>query len=106
MNKLILYALSFSDSPRNTSIARPSFGSVLENDNVTLICRSDANPAVQLYRWYKMDKETQILIGNLAVLSIKASRDTTRVFCEAKNDLGTDRSSLSQLDVKCKYMYV
>uniref|UniRef100_A0A8C6SNM6 Ig-like domain-containing protein n=1 Tax=Neogobius melanostomus TaxID=47308 RepID=A0A8C6SNM6_9GOBI len=87
-------------SPRNTTISRLSFGPVVENDDVTLTCSSDASPAARLYRWYKADAETDTHIRDSAVLTMKASKDTTQIFCEALNDLGTDRSAVTHLDVR------
>uniref|UniRef100_A0A8C6SL42 Ig-like domain-containing protein n=1 Tax=Neogobius melanostomus TaxID=47308 RepID=A0A8C6SL42_9GOBI len=87
-------------SPRNTTISRLSFGAVVENDDVTLTCSSDASPAARLYRWYKADAETDTHIRDSAVLTMKASKDTTQIFCEALNDLGTDRSAVTHLDVR------
>uniref|UniRef100_A0A3B4BAV7 Ig-like domain-containing protein n=1 Tax=Periophthalmus magnuspinnatus TaxID=409849 RepID=A0A3B4BAV7_9GOBI len=83
----------------NTSIS-PT-GPVTEHSNMSLSCSSDANPAVQHYHWYKADGGTHTLIGNSSVLNTKASRDTTAIFCEVQNHLGTDRSVVKQLDVQC-----
>uniref|UniRef100_A0A8C6SNS5 Ig-like domain-containing protein n=1 Tax=Neogobius melanostomus TaxID=47308 RepID=A0A8C6SNS5_9GOBI len=92
--------LNVQYSPRNTTISRLSFGPVVENDDVTLTCSSDASPAARLYRWYKADAETDTHIRDSAVLTMKASKDTTQIFCEALNDLGTDRSAVTHLDVR------
>ncbi|XP_055084043.1 hemicentin-2-like [Periophthalmus magnuspinnatus] len=67
---------------------------------MSLSCSSDANPAVQHYHWYKADGGTHTLIGNSSVLNMKASRDTTAIFCEAQNELGTDKSTVTPLDVQ------
>ncbi|XP_055019830.1 B-cell receptor CD22-like isoform X3 [Boleophthalmus pectinirostris] len=88
--------------PQNTTVTVQPSGPVEEYNNVTLTCHSEANPSVKHYHWYKDDNGTHTLIGHSAVLNIKASKDTTRVFCETLNDLGTDRSSLTQLPVKFK----
>uniref|UniRef100_A0A3B4BBZ2 Ig-like domain-containing protein n=1 Tax=Periophthalmus magnuspinnatus TaxID=409849 RepID=A0A3B4BBZ2_9GOBI len=76
-------------------------GPVTEHSNMSLSCSSDANPAVQHYHWYKADGGTHTLIGNSSVLNMKASRDTTAIFCEAQNELGTDNSTVTDLDVQC-----
>uniref|UniRef100_A0A8C6T1D3 Ig-like domain-containing protein n=1 Tax=Neogobius melanostomus TaxID=47308 RepID=A0A8C6T1D3_9GOBI len=88
----ILYLMTVSPS-----------GPVAEHSNVTLRCSSDASPAVQIYRWYKADGGTHSLIGNSSVLLMKASKDTTVIYCVAQNNHGTDNSTLTQLDVQCMY---
>ncbi|KAK7887007.1 hypothetical protein WMY93_026628, partial [Mugilogobius chulae] len=87
--------------PQNTIVTLSPSGPMEELINVTLTCHSEANPAVKHYHWYKEDKGSYTLIGHSAVLNITASKDITGVFCEALNDLGTDRSSLTQLLVRC-----
>ncbi|XP_055084044.1 sialoadhesin-like [Periophthalmus magnuspinnatus] len=84
--------------PRNTSIS-PT-GPVTEHSNMSLSCSSDANPAVQHYHWYKADGGTHTLMGNSSVLNMKASRDTTAIFCEAQNELGTDNSTITFLTIQ------
>ncbi|XP_055019829.1 vascular cell adhesion protein 1-like isoform X2 [Boleophthalmus pectinirostris] len=97
-----IYELDVQYPPQNTTVTVQPSGPVEEYNNVTLTCHSEANPSVKHYHWYKDDNGTHTLIGHSAVLNIKVSKDTTRVFCETLNDLGTDRSSLTQLPVKYK----
>ncbi|XP_072317726.1 sialoadhesin-like [Eucyclogobius newberryi] len=97
-----LTELDVQYQPQNTTVTVTPSGPVEEHSNVTLTCHSEANPAVKHYHWYKEDKGTYTLIGTSAVLNITASKDTTSVLCETQTDLGTDRSSLTQLLVKYK----
>lgn len=80
-------------------------GPVAELSHVTLTCSSEANPAVQHYHWYKADEGALTLIGNSAVLNFRASKDFSNILCEALNDLGTDRSSVTQLLINCRFNY-
>uniref|UniRef100_A0A3B4BBX6 Ig-like domain-containing protein n=1 Tax=Periophthalmus magnuspinnatus TaxID=409849 RepID=A0A3B4BBX6_9GOBI len=91
---------SVTDQPRNTRVTVSPSGPVTEHSNMSLSCSSDANPAVQHYHWYKADGGTHTLIGNSSVLNMKASRDTTAIFCEAQNELGADNSTVTDLDVQ------
>ncbi|KAI9999940.1 hypothetical protein NQD34_011783 [Periophthalmus magnuspinnatus] len=94
------HALNWQDRPKNTRVTVSPSGPVTEHSNMSLSCSSDANPAVQHYHWYKADGGTHTLIGNSSVLNMKASRDTTAIFCEAQNELGIDHSSIIELDVQ------
>ncbi|XP_055019823.1 sialoadhesin-like isoform X1 [Boleophthalmus pectinirostris] len=92
-------ALHWQDRPQNIRVTVSPCGPVTEQSNLSLSCSSDANPAVQHYHWYKTDGRTHTLIGNSSVLNMKASRDTTAIFCQAQNELGTGNSSTTDLDV-------
>ncbi|XP_055019800.1 sialoadhesin-like isoform X2 [Boleophthalmus pectinirostris] len=85
--------------PRNTRVTVSPSGPVTEHSNMSVSCSSDANPAVQHYHWYKTDGGTHILIGNSPVLNMKASRDTTAIFCQAQNEVGTENSTVAELNV-------
>uniref|UniRef100_A0A8C6SK44 Ig-like domain-containing protein n=1 Tax=Neogobius melanostomus TaxID=47308 RepID=A0A8C6SK44_9GOBI len=100
-----LFISFVEDRPRNTRVTVQPQTSVREHSHVSLTCSSDASPAVQHYRWYKDDGGALTVIGNSAVLTMNASKDTTAVFCEAQNDLGTDNSTFIQLDVQCMCLY-
>ncbi|XP_055019420.1 myelin-associated glycoprotein-like [Boleophthalmus pectinirostris] len=84
---------------RNTRVTVSPSGPVTEHSNIILNCSSDANPAVQHYHWYKTDGGTHTLIGNSSVLNMKASRDTTAIFCVAQNELGTENSTVTHLHI-------
>uniref|UniRef100_A0A8C6SSM2 Ig-like domain-containing protein n=1 Tax=Neogobius melanostomus TaxID=47308 RepID=A0A8C6SSM2_9GOBI len=92
--------------PRNLSVTVNPPGAVPEHSNVTLKCSSEAHPPAQLYHWYNSDGLKDTLIGNSSVLNIKASKDTTAVFCEAQNDVGPERSTVTQLDILCTTLHI
>ncbi|KAK7887008.1 hypothetical protein WMY93_026629 [Mugilogobius chulae] len=93
-------SVSEGNQPTNTRVTVSPSGPVTEHSNVSLTCSSDANPAVQHYHWYKADGGTHTLIGNSAVLNMKASRETTVIFCEAQNARGAENSTIIKLDVQ------
>uniref|UniRef100_A0A673A2D7 Ig-like domain-containing protein n=1 Tax=Sphaeramia orbicularis TaxID=375764 RepID=A0A673A2D7_9TELE len=77
--------------PKNTTFLVSPSGSVQEGTNVVLKCSSDANPAVQIYTWYRADPQHETLIHTGPDLTITASRNTGAFLCQAENDLGTER---------------
>ncbi|XP_072249504.1 myelin-associated glycoprotein-like [Leuresthes tenuis] len=89
-----------SYSPKGTSVSVSPSGPVPENSNVTLTCRSDANPPVKSYTWYRADGDQETFIGTEPVLNIEASKVRQPFFCKATNDLGVGRSSNEQIDVQ------
>ncbi|XP_074508674.1 myelin-associated glycoprotein-like [Sebastes fasciatus] len=89
-----------SYSPRDTTVSVHPSGPVPEDSNVTLTCSSTANPAVRNYTWYRADGGQETVIGTGHVLTIKASKDDGPFFCQAENDIGAGRSSLSHIDVQ------
>ncbi|XP_030014380.1 B-cell receptor CD22-like isoform X3 [Sphaeramia orbicularis] len=86
--------------PKNTTFLVSPSGSVQEGTNVVLKCSSDANPAVQIYTWYRADPQHETLIHTGPDLTITASRNTGAFLCQAENDLGTERSNKTNIDVQ------
>ncbi|XP_059195053.1 B-cell receptor CD22-like [Centropristis striata] len=84
-----------SYSPKDTTMSVSPSCPVPEGLNVTLTCRSSANPPVKNYTWYRADGGQETLIGTGAVLNIKVSKDDSRFFCKAENDIGAGRSHIS-----------
>ncbi|XP_030004274.1 B-cell receptor CD22-like isoform X2 [Sphaeramia orbicularis] len=86
--------------PKETKVLVSPSGPVQEGTNVVLKCSSDANPAVQIYTWYRADPEHETLIHTGPDLTITASRNTGAFLCQAQNDLGTGRSNKTNIDVQ------
>ncbi|KAM4600435.1 B-cell receptor CD22-like [Polymixia lowei] len=84
--------------PSNTSVIPP--GPVLEGSFVTLTCRSTANPAVDGYTWYRVDGDQVTSVGSKRTLTTKVSEDNSQFYCEARNQYGTQNSSVIQIDVQ------
>uniref|UniRef100_A0A673A484 Ig-like domain-containing protein n=1 Tax=Sphaeramia orbicularis TaxID=375764 RepID=A0A673A484_9TELE len=92
--------------PEDTKVSVSPSGPVQEGTNVVLKCSSDANPAVQIYTWYRADPQHETLIHTGPDLTITASRNTGAFLCQAENDLGTGRSNKTNIDVQyvqCMY---
>ncbi|XP_040899684.1 uncharacterized protein LOC121185534 [Toxotes jaculatrix] len=89
-----------SYSPKDTKVFVSPCGPVPENNNVTLTCNSSANPVVRNYTWYRADGGQETFIWTGQTLNIKASKLTGPFFCTAENDLGAERSNISQIDVR------
>ncbi|KAL3980385.1 ATPase family AAA domain-containing protein 2 [Sarotherodon galilaeus] len=88
-------------SPKYVQISVSPSCPVPENNNVTLTCSSNANPAVANYTWYRADGDQENYIGTGTSLNIKVSKDRRRFFCKAENEIGVGRSNLTHLDVQC-----
>ncbi|XP_041728568.1 B-cell receptor CD22-like isoform X2 [Coregonus clupeaformis] len=88
--------------PRNTSVlVRPS-GSVVEGSSVTLTCSSNAYPAVKSYTWYRVNEDQVAPVKATRVLNVQVSQDNTQFYCEARNELGLQKSAVVQLGVPYK----
>ncbi|XP_055770711.1 sialoadhesin-like, partial [Salvelinus fontinalis] len=88
--------------PKNTSVSVSPSGEIVEGSSVTLTCSSDANPPVQSYTWWykKNGGEYQSMTGPQHVFNQIQSSDTGEYYCEAQNEMGTDRSRTINMDVK------
>ncbi|XP_042164902.1 B-cell receptor CD22 isoform X1 [Oncorhynchus tshawytscha] len=87
--------------PRNTSVSVNSSGPVLKGSSVTLTCISDANPPVSSYNWYSVDEsETRSVIGVEQMYTVANVNGNTQYFCIAKNQRGSDNSTMLQLDIQ------
>ncbi|XP_026104330.1 B-cell receptor CD22-like, partial [Carassius auratus] len=88
------------DAPKNTSVRINPAGLVLEGRSVTLICSSDANPAVN-YTWYRDTERPLNPVQTGPNLTINNTDPTHsgRYYCTAENKHGTQNSSVL-LDVQ------
>ncbi|TMS11046.1 B-cell receptor CD22 [Larimichthys crocea] len=91
-------------SPKHTTVSVSPSGPVPEDSTVTLTCSSTANPAVSDYTWYTSQGGQETVMGTGHVLHIQASKVSVPFFCEAENDLGAGRSTISQIDVQYSVM--
>uniref|UniRef100_A0A671RUI9 Si:ch73-177h5.2 n=1 Tax=Sinocyclocheilus anshuiensis TaxID=1608454 RepID=A0A671RUI9_9TELE len=89
LNYINLYA------PKNTSLSAFPSSSVMEGNPVTLICSSDANPAVN-YTWYRDTERPLNPVQTGSNLTIKNTDPTHsgRYYCTAENKHGTQNSSV------------
>ncbi|XP_045568586.1 B-cell receptor CD22 isoform X2 [Salmo salar] len=87
--------------PKSTSVSVSPSGEIVEDSSVTLTCSSDANPPVDKYTWYKKNGGGyQSMTGPQHVFNQIQSSDTGEYYCEAQNEMGTDRSRTINMDVK------
>uniref|UniRef100_A0A672R3E4 Zmp:0000000650 n=1 Tax=Sinocyclocheilus grahami TaxID=75366 RepID=A0A672R3E4_SINGR len=84
-----------SDSPKNTAVSVLPSSSLLEGSSVTLICSSDANPAVLSY----------ILLQTGDTLTFNRTNPTHGGWyhCTAQNQHGSQKSSV-MLDIQCEHV--
>ncbi|XP_067283593.1 sialic acid-binding Ig-like lectin 13 [Pseudorasbora parva] len=88
-------------SPKNTSVSVLPSGSVLEGSSVTLICSSDANPAVLNYSWSRESEGElkQLQTGDTLTFSRTDPTHRGRYHCTAQNKHGTQETSV-MLDIQ------
>ncbi|MGH0160244.1 UNVERIFIED_CONTAM: hypothetical protein FKN15_048655 [Acipenser sinensis] len=95
--------LKVAYSPKETTaISRPA-DDIKEGAAVTLVCSCKGNPPVNFYTWYKVG---QGIINNSETFEFNSISitDSGDYFCEAKNQLGAQNSSMINIDVKCKIL--
>ncbi|XP_016134837.1 sialic acid-binding Ig-like lectin 11 [Sinocyclocheilus grahami] len=87
-------------APKNTSVRINPAGLVLEGRSVTLICSSDANPAVN-YTWYRDTERplNPVQTGSNLTINNTDPTHSGRYYCTAENTHGTQNSSVL-LDVQ------
>ncbi|XP_053085280.1 sialoadhesin-like [Pangasianodon hypophthalmus] len=88
-------------SPKDTSAVVLSSGDIVEGESVTLSCRSDANPPVLTYSWFKQRAaaDTLLTIGQNYSISSISSQHSGLYYCTAHNQLGQHNSTPTRLDV-------
>ncbi|XP_071253849.1 sialoadhesin-like isoform X2 [Salvelinus alpinus] len=84
--------------PKNSSVSVSPSSSVIEGSSVTLTCSSNANPPVGSYTWYRVNREQVTEVGSSRMLTIKVPADNSQFYCETRNRLGSQNSSVTQLD--------
>ena len=72
---------------------------------MTLTCSSDANPPAQNYTWYKERGNQSSQVGSSQNISFAniSSEQSGRYYCEARNEIGQNRSPAVQITVTCKF---
>lgn len=91
-------------SPKETNITISPSASVPVGMNVTLTCRSTANPSDKMnYSWYKQGAEKQLMFGER--LFFNATTESAGLyFCKAENKLGNQMSEGIQLVVEGEFI--
>ncbi|KAK9961377.1 hypothetical protein ABG768_009167 [Culter alburnus] len=88
--------------PKNVEITILTSGKIEQGNSLTLICKSNANPAVTNYTWFRIRDANISSIGFDCEFSIKAAsqKDDGQYFCMAKNDMGSQNSTIVALKVE------
>lgn len=92
--------ISLLDPPNNTSVSYSE--PITEGSSATLICSTNANPAVDGYTWYRVDGDQVTAVGSRKRLSTIVTEVENQFYCSVTNKLGAQNSSVTQIDVHCK----
>ncbi|XP_051539523.1 B-cell receptor CD22-like isoform X2 [Myxocyprinus asiaticus] len=76
-------------SPRNVSVSISPSGEIVEGDSVTLTCKSDANPPVVNYTWFKENESSAVGSGQSY-----SALQSGFFYCVAHNQYGSQRSAV------------
>uniref|UniRef100_A0A3B3RZD8 Ig-like domain-containing protein n=1 Tax=Paramormyrops kingsleyae TaxID=1676925 RepID=A0A3B3RZD8_9TELE len=82
-------------SPKNTLVLIGKDGS--------LTCRSDANPAVNNFTWYKVNGSEIEVVSYTQSLTCNITEVSGQYYCQAQNEHGLQNSSTVQPHCECKY---
>ncbi|KAK7118205.1 hypothetical protein R3I94_021893 [Phoxinus phoxinus] len=83
--------------PKETGITINQSASVSVGTNVTLTCKSKANPSNNMtFYWHKRGQESPLDLGEQLIFTVNRSSGGW-YFCKAKNEYGTQRSEEIEL---------
>ncbi|CAL8261991.1 unnamed protein product [Boreogadus saida] len=94
------YQLSILFAPRNTSAVGSPCLPAGEGGCLNLTCTSHANPAVSEFTWYRIHGEQTLKIGTGSSLSIQLWNAHYVFFCEARNEIGTEKSDVYKIGIQ------
>ncbi|XP_060716462.1 B-cell receptor CD22-like isoform X2 [Tachysurus vachellii] len=83
--------------PKNVSVSISPSGDIVENSPVTLTCKSDANPLLQNYTWFK--GKTSVGMEKTYIISKISSEDSGEYKCKCSNEVGHQYSNSVTLNV-------
>lgn len=100
-NKNTIFFSFLPVGPKNTSVSVSPSAEVDVGLNITLICRTHANPTAQNYTWYKIGDSDDVA-GNGPELSFIgiSPRDGGEYLCSVINKHGRQNSSAVTVRVK------
>ncbi|CAJ1052895.1 sialoadhesin-like [Xyrichtys novacula] len=87
------------DAPKLQPVSVSPSAEIVEGNDVTLTCSSDANPAAT-YTWYKTNVHQPLTKGAQLVFRNIQPSDSGEFYCEAENQLGRRRSRRISINVK------
>uniref|UniRef100_A0A8C8INT5 Ig-like domain-containing protein n=1 Tax=Oncorhynchus tshawytscha TaxID=74940 RepID=A0A8C8INT5_ONCTS len=91
--------------PKSTSASVSPSGKIVEGSSVTLTCNSDANPPVQNYTWLKRNVTSPKASGQSYTITKISSEDNGEYYCEARNILGGENSSLIPIYIPVAFLW-
>lgn len=99
--QIFLFMFRFPpDTPRTPIVSMAPTHNILEGDQVTVMCRSDANPPAS-FRWFKGNQPLAHNLPKTYVIHSVQSSDSRQYSCRAENQLGGSTSQIL-IDVKCE----
>ncbi|XP_075948145.1 B-cell receptor CD22-like [Anarhichas minor] len=87
-------------APKLPSVSVSPSAEIVEGSSVTLTCSSDANPAANYIKWYKVGIQHHLSDNSKLVFSSIQSSDSGRYYCRAENQLGWRMSEYINVHVK------
>uniref|UniRef100_A0A3B4CQP8 Ig-like domain-containing protein n=1 Tax=Pygocentrus nattereri TaxID=42514 RepID=A0A3B4CQP8_PYGNA len=87
--------------PKRVSVSISPSADIVEGSSVTLTCRSDGNPPVKIFSWFK--GPTSVGEGKIYSIPNIRSEDSGEYTCQSQNHHGERRSTAVQINLLCKY---
>ncbi|XP_073715959.1 B-cell receptor CD22-like [Misgurnus anguillicaudatus] len=86
--------------PEETRVVVNPSGEIMEGDSVNLTCSSESNPPVHNYSWFKVNETSSVGSGQTYSITNINSRHSGLFYCEAQNEVGSQRSDAVSVNVK------
>nr|XP_055033326.1 B-cell receptor CD22-like [Misgurnus anguillicaudatus] len=86
--------------PEETRVLVNPSGEIMEGDSVNLTCSSESNPPVQIYSWFKVNETSSVGSGQTYSITNINSSHSGLFYCEAQNEVGSQRSANVSVNVK------
>ncbi|KAI5086635.1 B-cell receptor CD22-like, partial [Silurus meridionalis] len=86
--------------PKKVLVSISPSGEIVEGSSVMLNCRSDSNPTVETYTWFK--GRTSVGKGKTFTISKVSAEDSGEYKCMCSNKVGHQNSTSVTLNVLCK----
>ncbi|XP_073716118.1 B-cell receptor CD22-like [Misgurnus anguillicaudatus] len=90
--------VEISDAPDKPIISIKPSGEIMEGDSVNLTCSSESNPPVHNYSWFKVNETSSVGSGQTYSISNFNSGHIGWFYCEAQNEVGSQRSAAVSLN--------
>ncbi|KAI4884726.1 hypothetical protein NFI96_032231 [Prochilodus magdalenae] len=81
-------------APKNVSLSISPPGEIVETSSVTLTCRSDANPPVKNYTWFREGGASPVGSGHSYSITSITAEHTGLYYCVAQNEHGAQNGTV------------